>query len=228
MTTPKEKRELLTADGLLRLHSEGVRGELIRGVLVEDTSTEKERVVRTQTKLLTANDLLRLHSEGVRGELIRGVLCETMSVGGEHAETVMNLGLMLGNFVKPRRLGRLAVSDVGVRLGQNPDTVREPDIAFISAQKLPLEIRNVGYYEVVPDLVVEIVSPSDRLTQINDKARMWLNYGVLLVWVVYPDIRAVEIHQTDSPVVTLAEDDTLDGGTVLPGFNCPVGDIFEL
>ena len=123
-----------------------------------------------KTKLLTADDLLRLHSEGVRGELIRGVLCETMSVGGEHAEIVMNLGPILSNFVKPKRLGRLAASDVGVRLGQNPDTVREPDIAFISAQKLPLEIRNVGYYEVVPDLVVEIVSPSDSLTQINDKA----------------------------------------------------------
>lgn len=228
MATPKEKPELLTADELLRLHSEGVRGELIRGRLVEATPIEDGHKARTQTKLLTADDLLRLHSEGVRGELIRGVLCETMSVGGEHAETVMNLGLMLGNFVKPRRLGRLAASDVGVRLGQNPDTVREPDIAFISAQKLPLEIRNVGYYEVVPDLVVEIVSPSDSLTQINDKARMWLNYGVLLVWVVYPDTRVVETHQADSPVVTLSEDDTLDGGAVLPGFTCPVRDIFGL
>ncbi len=181
-----------------------------------------------KTKLLTAADLLRLHSEGVRGELIRGVLCETMSVGGEHAEIVMNLGPILSNFVKPRRLGRLAASDVGVRLGRDPDTVREPDIAFISAQKLPLEIRNVGYYEVVPDLVVEIVSPNDRLAEVNDKVLMWLNYGVSLVWVVDPDSRAVEVHPTDGPVVRLGEDDILDGGAVLPGFACPVRDIFDL
>ena len=228
MATPKEKRELLTADDLLRLHSEGVRGELIRGRLDEHVSAEITQEAKPQTKLLTADDLLRLHSEGVRGELIRGVLCETMSVGGEHAEIVMNLGPILSNFVKPRRLGRLAASDVGVRLRRNPDTVREPDIAFISAQKLPLEIRNVGYYEVVPDLVIEIISPNDRLSEVHDKARMWLNYGVSLVWVVYSDSRAVEVHSIDGPVVTLYEDDTLDGGAILPGFTCPVRDIFDL
>ena len=80
----------------------------------------------TLTKLLTADDLLRLDSEGVRGELIRGVLYETMPAGMEHGEIVMNLGILLGGFIKPRKLGRLTGSDAGVWLERDPDTVREP------------------------------------------------------------------------------------------------------
>ena len=183
---------------------------------------------REKTRLLTADDLLRLHSEGVRGELIQGVLHETMSSGEEHGEIVTNTTIILGGFVKPRRLGRLLASDVGVRLERDPDTVREPDLAFVSAEKRPLDVRNTGYLEVVPELVVEIVSPSDSLGSIFDKAQMWLRFGIELVWVVYPETRTVEVYRMDAPRVTLGEDDTLDGGAVLPGFTCPVQDIFNL
>ena len=182
----------------------------------------------TQTKLLTADDLLSLYSKGVRGELIRGVLCETMAVGGEHGEIVMNLGGEMRSFIKPRRLGRLAGSDAGVRLERDPDTVREPDLAFISSQKLPLNVRNPGYYEVVPDLVVEVASPSDSRREVNDKAQMWLRNGVRLTWVVHPDTRTIDVHPEDGSVFTLTESDTLDGGEVLPGFTCPVSEIFDL
>ena len=183
---------------------------------------------REKEKLLTADDLLRLYSEGIRGELIQGVLHETMAPGEEHGEIVMNLGIILGGFVKPRRLGRLVASDVGVRLEQDPDTVREPDLAFISAEKRPLGVRNTGYIEVAPDLVVEIVSPSNRPADVVEKARTWLSYNAGLVWVVYPDTRTVGVHRTDAPEVMLGEDDTLDGGSALPGFSCSVRDIFVL
>jgi Uma2 family endonuclease len=182
----------------------------------------------TETKLLTADDLLRLHGEGVRAELIRGVLCETMAAGGEHGEIVLNLGALLMGFVKPRRLGRLAGSDSGVRLGRDPDTVREPDLLFISAEKLPLGTRVTQYYEVVPDLVVEIASPSDSRREVNDKARMWHSHGVRLIWAAYPDTRSVDVHLEDGSIATLTENDDLDGGNVLPGFTCQVSDIFEL
>ncbi len=109
--------------------------------------------------LLTAEDLLRLDSEGVRGELVRGVLHETMSSGHRHGEIVVNLGTALHNFVKPRKLGSLVASDSGVWLEKDPDTVREPDIAFTSAEKIPPGTIIPGYSEEVPDLVVEIKSP---------------------------------------------------------------------
>ncbi len=185
-------------------------------------------MTRTKEKLLTADDLLRLYSEGVRGELIRGALCKTMPTGLTHGEIVMKLGGALGNFIGPRRLGRLVGSDSGMMLERDPDTVREPDIAFISAQKLPLNVRISGYYEGAPDLVVEIVSPNDGAREVYHKARMWISFGVSLVWVVNPENRAIEVHRPNQPLLSLTESDILDGGEVLPGFNYPVRDVFDL
>ena len=182
----------------------------------------------TKQELLTADDLLRLYSQGVRGELIRGVLCKTMSVGQEHGEIVVNLAALLWNFIRAQRLGRLVASDSGVWLERDPDTVREPDIAFFSAEKVPPGIRVTGYSETVPDLVVEVHSPSDSMREVHDKARMWLSYGVRLVWVVHPDTRTIDVHHQEHRVSTLTETDALDGADVLPGFSCAVSDLFNI
>lgn len=176
---------------------------------------------------LSADELLVLYSQGVRGELIRGVLTEVSPVGQEHGEIVTNLVIALGNFVKPRRLGRLTASDAGVWLERDPDTVREPDVAFFSAERMPLGVRVAGYSEIAPDLVVEIVSPSDSRREVRDKARMWLSHGVRLVWVVHPDDRTVDVHRPGEPVTTLAAAAALDGADVLPGFTCPLSAVFD-
>ena len=182
----------------------------------------------TQTGLLTAHDLLRLYSQGVKGELIRGVLHETVAVGGEHSEIAGSLITELHIYVRPRRLGRVGGTDGGVLLERNPDTVREPDVFYISAEKLPLDVRVRGYYEVVPDFVAEIMSPSDPLAEFNGKIQMWLDFGVRLVLAVFPETRTIVVHQPNRPTANLSYDDTLDGGEVLPGFTCPLKDIFDL
>ena len=178
-------------------------------------------------RLLTADDLLRLHSKGIKGELVRGVLRETMSVGGKHGEVAMALGGELRAFIRPRRLGRVAGSDAGVRLERDPDTVREPDVAYFSADTLPLDVEVHAYYEVIPDLVVEIVSPNDRPAEVAERVAMWQGYGVPLVWAVYPVERIVAAHVLEGPTVIYTEDDTLDGGSVLPEFRCTVRDILD-
>ncbi len=180
-----------------------------------------------RTKLLTADDLARLVSQGVRGELIRGVLYETMPTGVNHARIVVKLVLLLGAFIAPRRLGTIMASDLGVVLERGPDTVREPDIAYISAERMPLGLDVPGYSELVPDLVVEVVSPNDRLSDVDEKARMWRDFGARLVWVVYPDTRSVDIYGEDGTTETLTENDILSGNNVLPGFACSVSEIFE-
>ena len=184
-------------------------------------------IANVGTKRLTAADLLRLYSEGVRGELIRGVLCETMPTGQEHGEIAANLTILLGAFVKPRKLGRLTTSDSGVRLERDPDTVREPDVAYFSAEKMPQGVRVEGYAEVIPDLVVEVVSPNDSLSEVNDKALMWLSYGVRLVWVVNPSTRSVDVYREGRAASTLTENDALDGLDALPGFTCAVREVFD-
>ncbi len=182
---------------------------------------------KVETRRLTAGDLLRLSSQGVHGELIRGVLCETMPTGHEHGKIVANLTILMGGFIKSRKLGSLTASDSGVWLERDPDTVREPDIAYFSAEKISLDTRVTGYAEVAPDLVVEVVSPGDSRREANDKALMWMSYGVRLVWVVYPETRTVDAYQEGGAVSTLTEDGVLDGLAALPGFTCPVADVFD-
>lgn len=182
---------------------------------------------KTRPKLVTAEELLEMDSRDIKGELIRGVFCEKMSTGAEHGEILGFLMTGMISFVRPRRLGRVIGGDSGVFLEKGPDTVREPDIAYISAEKLPLGVRVRGYLEDIPDLLAEIISPSDRPAQINDKTRMWLSYGVRMVWEVYPERREVWVHRLGQPYTVLGEDDTLDGGDVLPGFSLPVRDIFD-
>ena len=185
-------------------------------------------MIITSTKLITAGELLQLYSKGVRGELISGEFSETMPSGGRHGEIVMRAGFFLNGFIMPRRLGRLAGSDSGVLLERDPDTVREPDIAFISAERLPLDVEVAGYYEVVPDLIVEVVSPGDSAREVMDKALMWLSFGARMVWAVNLQSRSVDVYRVGERTVTLSEGDMLDGLDVVPGFTCAVGEIFGL
>ena len=180
----------------------------------------------TLTKLLTAADLLRLYGEGVRGELIRGVLHRNKPAGMEHGEIVVTLGYELGRFIKPRKMGLLTAFS-GYWLERDPDTVLGADIAYTSAAKIPPGVRITGYAEVAPDLVVEVVSPSDSPREAHDKAWMWLSYGVRLVWVVQPETRTVDVYRPGRVVVTLNEGDTLDGEDVLLGFTCAVREVFD-
>ena len=151
-----------------------------------------------------------------------------MSAGVTHGKVVINVAGELRNFVRPRRLGSLMGSDTGILLERDPDTVREPDIAYISAERMPVGAEIPGYSEIVPDLVVEVVSPNDTRQEVEDKVRMWLSYGARLVWTLHPSTRTVDVHTGGGANFTLAEDDILDGGDVLPGFTWNVSDIFDV
>ena len=178
--------------------------------------------------LLTAEDLLRLDNKGMKGELIRGVLHERMPAGGRNGEIAAALATEFVIFVRRNRLGRVGGSDTGVLLERDPDTVREPDVYFISAERLPLDVAVTGYYEVVPDLVTEIMSPSDSMTEFNAKIAMWLEEGARLVLAIFPETRTARVHRPNGSTSELTYDGTLDGEDVLPGFSCRLQDIFEL
>lgn len=84
-----------------------------------------------------------------------------------------------------------------------------------------------GYWDIAPNLVAEVVSPNDIAAEVQSKVQMWLESGVRLVWVVYPDTRSVVVYGSLKEISTLTTGDTLDGGTVVPGFECPVSGVFE-
>ena len=112
-------------------------------------------------------------------------------------------------------------------IGRDPDTVREPNVYYVSAERLPLNVRVQDYLEVMPELVVEIVSPNDSERDVREKIAMWLDNGVSMALEVRPAIRAVMVYCPGVPSVTLTGDDALDGGDVLPGFSLPLSEIFD-
>ncbi len=140
----------------------------------------------------------------------------------------MNLGSELRSFIRPRRLGRVAGSDLGVLLEHDPNTIREPDVASISMQKLPLEFQLPGSWEGVPDNVAEIVSPSDSPQEVIDRTRMWIRSWMPLFWKVDFETRTTEFNCPNLPVLKLSDNEMQDGGQVLPSFRCPARDLFDL
>ena len=139
----------------------------------------------------------------------------------------MRLALKIANFVDARELGEVTVGDTGFVLDRNAfgrDTVRGLDIAFVNSERLPTP-PDYTWYEIGPDLAVEVISPNNKTADTHLKVTQLLNAGTSLIWLVYPETRAVEAH-TAAGATILREDDTLSGGDTLPGFELRVGDIF--
>jgi Uma2 family endonuclease len=118
-------------------------------------------------------------------------------------------------------LGRVLAGDAGFKLATDPDTVRGPDVAFVRQERLPKRSPR-GFAAFAPDLVVEILSPGDRVGGVLAKVADWLSAGARLVWVIDPERRIARIYRPDGTETTIHEDDgeQLDGEDILPGFTC--------
>lgn len=159
-------------------------------------------------------------------ELVDGVLVEK-TVGCEESELAFWLGRFLLNFVVPRSLGIVLGIDAMLRLA--PDLVRLPDVVFISWDRLPGRKRPTGpIYGLAPDLAVEILSKGNTKKEMERKLREYFETGVRLVWYIDPETRTVRIFTGADQSVLLHEDQTLDGGDVLPGFQLPLRELFTL
>ena len=180
----------------------------------------------TQKKLVTADDLLAMPDDGKRYELIRGALIEMPPTSHEHGRVAARVGRRIGNFVEEHDLGHDIAAETGVNIERDPDTMRAPDYGFISYDRMAEPPPSRGFADVIPDLVVEVVSPDDRQPEIDAKTQMWLDAGVRLALVVYPEPQKVYAHHSDGLVVRYGIGDTVVGDPVLPGFTCPVADIF--
>ena len=180
----------------------------------------------TSKKLLTADDLMAMPDDGKRHELVQGELITMAPAGDRHGRVADRTGRRLGNFVEAGDLGHTWAADTGFWIERLPDTVRAPDYAFASHERLSGNVPDRGYAEVIPDLVVEVASPNDRQPEIDAKTQVWLDAGVRLVLNVYPQTQEVYAHHDDATVERFGIDDTLTCEPVLPGFACSVADIF--
>jgi Uma2 family endonuclease len=177
--------------------------------------------------MMTADEFLAFPLPDAKGELVRGELRVTPPPGGPHGVASTNLVMMLAMHVRPLGLGRVFADGVGYELIRLPHTVRVPDASFVRGDRLPAEGIGPGLLKLAPDLAVEVLSPSETFSELEEKLEDYLVSGTQLVWVVDPDRRTVMIVAADAPVRWLREEETLDGGTAVPGFTCAVLDIFE-
>lgn len=177
--------------------------------------------------LLTADDLeaLSAHAvDGTRYELVRGELRTMPPVNFEHALILTELARVLANHVEAHRLGVVLSGDPGFTIERGPDTVRAPDVAFFAADRVPRPRPSRGFPELVPDLLAEIISPSQTAAEIEEKIQMWLELGVKVVLVLYPTRRSIMVR-TRHDTRVLSTEDTLECD-LLPGFSCMVRDLF--
>jgi Uma2 family endonuclease len=143
-------------------------------------------------------------------------------------KVALNIGAAIQTFAKQHQLGTAFAAETGfiVRTPQG-ESVLAPDAAFICRERLPQGEFPAGFCTVIPDLVVEVVSPSDSYADMRQKVDEWLAAGVSMVWVVDPQRRAVEIWQPGETPQNLGEQDLLLGDPILPGFQLPVKELFE-
>jgi Uma2 family endonuclease len=176
----------------------------------------------TTTHLMTAEELMNLPDDGNHYELIKGELLTMPPPGFPHGTVIVNLSVLLGNYVRSKNLGVLTAGS-GFKLETDPDTVLAPDISFTARERVG--IRSEGYRPIPPDLAVEVLSPSDRKTQVERKTALWLELGTTSVWNVNPRKGTVEVVLADGRRKLFHETDELVDDTV-PGFRVAVSEIF--
>jgi Uma2 family endonuclease len=179
-----------------------------------------------QGPLLTAEDVERISLPGKQVELVRGRLIIREPPGTRHGVIAAKLAYLLSDFVYTHKLGIVAAQDTGFKIGGEPDTVRAPDVAFVSRERED-QIPVRGYASIAPDLLAEILSPDDAPADVLAKLADWLAAGVRVVWLVDPRRREIHVYRQDGTLSLLHDQDSVDGEGVLPGFSCPVARIFE-
>jgi len=155
---------------------------------------------------------------------------EVLSVSYLSSFVAGNIYELLKAFVKVGNLGWVAPEGTSLQcFPRHPDRVRKPDTCFHKLERLSHEQATTeGHLTVVPDLVVEVISPHDRAVRVNTKLNEWVEAGVPLIWLVYPEDQQLRAFSTGGVVRTFEARDILTGDPVLPGFAVPVAELFRL
>jgi Uma2 family endonuclease len=138
----------------------------------------------------------------------------------------MSVAWRLAQYVDENRLGTVYAAETGFTLSTDPDTVRAPDVAFVSRARVEAVGEVEGFWPEAPDLAVEVISPGDSYTDVEEKVFAWLEAGTKMVVVINPRQRSATVYKSPSDITALAEADVLAGGDVVPGFELAVREIF--
>ena len=185
----------------------------------QDIYHYKQDVLSPGKTVMTLEEFLESDLEGY--EYVNGELIPLAPTSVEHGYISVNLSSLLHLYVRENQLGRV-LSETGFRIG---DRVLIPDVAIILTDRLPDDLTKAS--PVPPDLAVEVISPSDRTQNVEEKAFAYLEAGTQLVWALSPTSKSVTVYRSETDITILTRNDTLSGEDVVEGFTCQVAKLFE-
>ncbi len=179
------------------------------------------------TDISTAEQLAGLPGDGNRYELIAGVLHMMSPAGSEHGKIALRIGASLLQHVQANQLGEAYAAETGFRISSSPDTVRAPDAAFVSFERLESVDPANAYLELAPDIVVEVVSPNDVFADVEEKVAQWLNAGSQLVLVANPKDQTLRVYRLRKSIEILRIGDCFDAGPACANWRLKVDEVFD-
>jgi Uma2 family endonuclease len=185
----------------------------------------RERLMSNTTRLVTADELERMPDDDYRYELVRGRLIRMSPVAPRHGNATVILASLLWQHVSANSLGQVW-TEVGFRLGSDPDTVRAPDVAFVRSARLPAKHAR-GFYRGAPDLAIEVLSPDDTPADVRAKVADYAGAGTPVVVIIDPEARRAIVHRAAAAPITLTSDGTIDLDDVVTGFTLHLRDVLE-
>jgi Uma2 family endonuclease len=176
----------------------------------------------------TVDDLYTMPDDGWKYEIQAGILVSEPLPGTRHGWIAAHITAILHAHVRSRRLGLVLSNDSGFILSRSPDTVRGPDVSFVSRSRLEAMKDPMRAFPGAPDLAIEVLSPSNTPAGLHAKVADYLAAGTRLVWVIDPEAETVVVYRSLLSPTTLRPGDVLAGQDVLPGFSTSVADLFEI
>jgi Uma2 family endonuclease len=175
---------------------------------------------------VTLEEFARLPNDGACHEMNAGELITLPPPKSLHALIALTILEFLQQHMKKQGTGRV-IPEAGYLLSRDPLTIRQPDISVISRERVHASDPD-SYFEGAPELAVEVVSPSDSAEDLDIKTKQYLQNGAQQVWILYPRTQTVHVFSRGSATIILDQDQTLEGGVLLPGFSVSVASLFAI
>lgn len=181
----------------------------------------------TQLDQMTFEAAAQLDPDEAAGELERGRWVPVTRSTWRHGRILIRVGFLLEMYARQHPGWSVSGGDPGTKLSHDPDTLRGPDVGMVRAEREPKGRGVAGWLEGAPDVAVEIMGDSPSASDLAAKALEYLAAGAKMVWVLDPEPERVMVYTPPNQIRVLRRDETLEGGDVLPGFSCRVGEMFE-
>lgn len=185
-------------------------------------------VAITEEKLLTFEDFAALPLD-YPADLVEGEIVEMSRNNPIHSKIVSRLGRLLGNFVDPKLIGDVYAGDVSIITKRDPDSGRGADLAYASKEKLKAQPADAAALEIAPELVIEVISPSNTWDHVMDKVREYLAIGVSEIWIIMPNGQTAQVYRSMEDITgySAAEKPIIEPKGFLEGFQLDLNEVFE-